>query len=274
MAALDAALPPATTRGRSPTKWLYIPPGEYKLLEPLTLQCMIGLVIRGSGAALTPGGNALTRLSVQGGTQSAPLIAGLDLNGISYCTFSDFNVVGNGDVRALIYLHWDPKRAVFPTQVNAFYNVGAVVGSGLFRDAAWQIGALEGDGATGVDVAGTHLFHCGASGIYSSVRGDRTLVGGVMKKDLYFQRGFRFGDWDGIHANNLIHHAHSLFANGCKYGVDWSGAECPIYGGEIAENDVDCYASSPPGCYITVKNIRSEGSGRFFATLPAVGTVA
>jgi hypothetical protein len=275
MAALNAALPPATTSGRTPMKWLYIPPGEYKLLEALTLQCMVGLVIRGGGGGgITPGGPALTRLSVEGGTASDPLIAGVDLNGIAYSTFSDFYVVGNGDVQALIYLHWDPTRAAFPTQVNAFYNVGAVSGNGLFREAAWQIGALKGDGATGVDVAGTHLFHCGASGAYSSVRGDLTLVGGIPKKDLYFQRGFRFGDWDGIRANNLIHHAHSLFANGCKYGVDWSGAECPIYGGEIAGNDVDCFASSPPGCYITVKNIRSEVSGRFFATPPGVGTAA
>jgi hypothetical protein len=105
MAALDSALPPARN-GRQPTKWLYIPPGTYKLTDSLALTSMQGLVIRG-------GGRFITSLGFQGGTPAAPLLAGLDLNGVAFCTLSDFGVgVGDGgDVRALIYLHWDPGRA-------------------------------------------------------------------------------------------------------------------------------------------------------------------
>jgi hypothetical protein len=105
MAALDKALPPAT-KARQPTKWLYIPPGTYKLLHALALTSMQGLLIRG-------GGRFITVLAVESGSPDAPLLAGLDLNGVAFCTFSDFGVcVGaDGDVRALIYLHWDPGRA-------------------------------------------------------------------------------------------------------------------------------------------------------------------
>jgi hypothetical protein len=265
MVALDAALPPATNV-RQPTKWLYIPPGTYKLLESLTLRSMSGLVIRGGGRFTT------TVLSVKGGTSSSPLIAALDLNGVALSTFKDFavSVDGTGDVRALIYLHWDPNRARRSTMQNTFYSVLAAArvvdqnGSGSFRDAAWQIGTLPGDGPQLYQCDQTQLFNCMAWGDYDSVRGDRTLVGGVMKKDLYFQRGFRFGD--GRYGNNGWHHAYGLTAHHCKYGVDWWAAECPIFGGLIQSNDVDLYASSPPASYITVKNIRSEDSGRFFAT--------
>jgi hypothetical protein len=98
------------------------------------------------------------------------------------------------------------------------------------------------------------------------MRGNRNLVGGVMKKDLYFQRGFRFGDASVYYGNNGWHHAHGLYEDHCRYGVDWCAAECPIFGGLIQSNDVDLFASAPPPSYITVKNIRSEDSGRFFST--------
>jgi hypothetical protein len=343
MAQLDAALPP-TTKVRQPTKWLYLPPGTYQLLEPLVLQSMQGLVIRG-------GGRFNTALSVQGGTVTSPVLAGLELNGVAQCTFKDFAVStdGAGDVRALIYLHWDPARAGRSTTQNTFYSVLAAstaveqAGNAAFRDAAWQIGTLHGDGPQGFQCDQTAFFDCITWGGYDNVRGDRTIVTTspterdvvpanapftitvnnsatatadlgvhylstgqpltrvaqvsaagqysigspftgtytfsasdsnagvlisysytVMKKDLYYQRGFRFGD--GEYGNNGWHHAHGLVAHHCRYGVDWWAAECPIFGGLIQSNDIDLYASEPPASYITVKNIRSEDSGRFFGS--------
>ena len=260
MPQLDAALPP-TSHVRLPSKWLYIPPGTYKLQGSLVLQSMLGLEIRG-------GGSVITVLACEGGTATSPLTAALDLNGIAGCTFHDFTVAvaGTGDVRTLIYLHWDPKRAARSTTRNAFANVGAgpADATGLFREAAWQFGALPGDGPLCYQCDQTELFNVGAAADYDRMRGDRTLVDGIMKKDLYFQRGFRFGD--GCFGNNGWHHAHGLYSINCRYGVDWWAAECPIFGGLIQSNDVDLYASAPPASYITVKNIRSEGSGRFFST--------
>lgn len=250
MAQLDAALPPLT-KVRPPEKWLYIPPGTYRMQGPLVLESMQGLDIRG-------GGFMITLLVAEGGSAANPLTAVLDLNGIAYSTFRDFGVgvAGSGDVRALIYLHWDPNRAGRSTTRNAFTNVaaGPADGTGVFREAAWQLGALAGDGPPGYQCDQTELFNVGAGGDYDRMRGDRDLVGGVMKKDLYFQRGFRFGD--GEYGNNGWHHAHGLYSNYCRFGVDWWAAECPIFGGLIQSNDIDLYASEPPGVLIGIFAVR------------------
>jgi hypothetical protein len=258
MAELDAALPPST-QVRAPSSWLYIPPGRYRLQSSLVLRSMEGLVVRG-------GGSVMTQLWCYGGTAAHPLLAALELDGIADSTFSDLSVGvdGGGDVRVLVYLHWNPDRAYRSTTRNVFVNVQAGPVNGFFRESAWQLGTLPGDGRTGLQCDQTELFNVGASGQYDTVRGDRTAVDGVMRKDLYFQRGFRFGD--GKYGNNGWHQAHGLYSHHCRYGVDWWAAECPIYGGLIQSNDVDLYASSPPASYITAKNLRSEDSGRFFAT--------
>lgn len=144
---------------------------------------------------------------------------------------SDFSVrvTDGGDVRVLIYLHWDPVRAARSSTRNTFSNMDAGSLNGSFRDAAWQLGTLSGDGPPGYQCDQTALFNVGAAGQYESVRGDRTIVNGTMKKDLYFQRGFRFGD--GVYGNNGWHHAYGLYSYQFRYGVDWWAAECPIYGG-------------------------------------------
>jgi hypothetical protein len=113
-AAIDAACgggDPATVARRASAP-VYLPPGTYRVTQPIRAVSVAFLDVRGAGYT--------TKLYPDGEMDSV-----LDLNGVAFSNFSDFLIEGDGreKVGDAIRYYWEPKTSGRSSFGNVFRRI-------------------------------------------------------------------------------------------------------------------------------------------------------
>lgn len=227
---IDTAVGPlvdAPLRPRSCQKPIYLPSGVYKITRPLKLHSVQYVNFHGD--------SGLTRLMPVGTMESA-----LDLNGVAYSHFHDFEIQGNGTERIdnAIYYYYDNKTAYRSATRNCFERI-------FIHNTKCNTGLRIGKVGTGLQVDQTS---------YKSL----TIYGGQSADPFFYQHGMYVGD--NIYGNNLIHSAYDCALSSWSNGVTVNSTNFSLFGGSTGQNGIDFNVATM--AYFHVNSIRSESSGR------------
>lgn len=227
---IDTAIGPmsdAATKPRSCSKPIYMPSGVYKTSRPLKFYSAQYINFYGD--------SGLTRIMPVDKMESV-----LDLNGVAYSYFHDFEIQGKGSERVdnAINYYWDNKTAYGRATRNSFERI-MVIGTKC------NTGFRVGKQGTGLQVDQT---------AYKSL----TIYGGQSNDSFFYQHGMYIGD--NAHGNNLIHHAYDCASSMWANGFTVNSTNFSLFGGSAGQNGVDFNVSAL--AYFSVNSIRSESSGR------------
>lgn len=203
--------------------------GEHFIDAALDFRNKTGITFRGVGPA--------TILKVTG---NVPKV--LNINGVAYSKFENFNIRGDGteDVNIAVHCYWYPPEAPNRTTTRVqFERID-------LRDVKYVTGFKFGYGPG-------YAVQCDDCKLESVI-----AVGNYDPAEArHYQTGFMFGAHES--GNNVMHYAYHCHSRGHRDGVHVDTSQLGWYGGCTMKNEKDFIADTLG--FFKVSGVRSEQSG-------------